>query len=158
MNQRNCQLAVLISVLAIALAACSDQEPGANKGSFADTGTTKRHGAAETTQPAPRLNIPFDHVVLKKSGVFAGEDSTTGDSAVTIEFLTGTVEEVTQSITNSLREQGFRLSESEPARGGERHTFRRAAGERLSVLIRPKGEVELVTKGATGSLYASWRR
>lgn len=142
------------SALALVLAACADQESTAVP---SETAEVRAQAPVTTVQEAPRIEIPFDHVVLNQSGAFAGEATSSDDSALTAEFLSGTAEEVTESLTASLRTQGFRLSNSEPARGGERHTFRRGDGEVLSALVRPRGEVTLVTDGAEGSVFISWR-
>lgn len=155
MSPRSWQVALLSSTLAITLAACSNQEPAQTESSGTDA--TQQDAAATPAQPAPLLEIPFEHVVLEQTGVFADDGDTTVDSTLTAEFLTGTPEELAESLTSSLRAQGFRLSNSEPARGGERYTYRRAEGERLSVLIRPVGEVRVVTDGAQGSIFISWR-
>lgn len=154
MNSRIWQTAALSSALALLLVACSDQEA-----TPVTSGTAEipQETPVSTAQEAPRIEIPFDHVMLNQSGAFADEAAPNGDSALTAEFLSGTAEEVSESLTASLRAQGFRLSNSEPARGGERRTFRRGDGELLSVLVRPRGEVTLVTDGAEGSVFINWR-
>lgn len=154
MNATTWKKVALSSALAVVLVACADQESAPVP---PETAQVPQEIPDTTPQGAPRIEIPFDHVILNQSGAFAGEATSSDDSALTAEFLSGTAEEVTESLTASLRTQGFRLSNSEPARGGERHTFRRGDGEVLSVLVRPRGEVTLVTDGAEGSVFISWR-
>lgn len=154
MNSTIWKTVALTSALALVLAACGDQESASAP---PETAEVPAQPSVATVQEAPRIEIPFEHVVLNQSGAFTGDATSAEDSALTAEFLSGTAEEVTESLTASLRAQGFRLSNSEPARGGVRHTFRRGEGEVLSVLVRPRGEVTLVTDGAAGSVFISWR-
>lgn len=157
MNPGIWQTAALSSTLALLLVACSNQDATPVSSETVPT-AQETPTPVSMAQETPRIEIPFDHVILNQSGVFAGEGAGSGgDSTLTAEFLSGTAEEVSESLTASLRAQGFRLSNSEPARGGERRTFRRGDSELLSVLIRPRGEVTLVTDGAEGSIFISWR-
>lgn len=155
MTSQNRQLLILSAFLVFTLAACSNQEPAPAVTPQAEIG--QQDTDAGTRHRVPQLETPFDHVVLDRTGVFNGESVGESSNTLTAEFMTGTLKEITDSLTSSLRSQGFRLSNSEPARGGERHTFHRPGGERLFILIRPRGEVKLLTEGAEGSIYASWR-
>lgn len=157
MRNRSWRLTALSSVVALTLAACSDQPATTPENDSPKSSESQTGAVSERSTMPPRVEIAVEHVILEQTGLFAGNAPDVHEGSLTIEFLEGTAEELTKALTDDLRSQDFRLSQSEAAKGGQRLTFRRNEGERVSVLIRPEDEVKLETEGAKGSIYLSWR-
>jgi len=93
------------------------------------------------------LRVPY--------AVASDETTEDGDSRrrkIVIEFEEADARLIGTEISGRMRSAGFRPTGSSDVRGGQRFNFRADGGVRATILVRPRGAVELLNDQATGAM------
>lgn len=143
---------LLIVALPLLLSACKQPEPPASV-----TRPPAEDGAlqAEARAGLPegiRLDVPYTVV----SDEWTEEEGTRKRRTV-IEFEQADVAGIVRQIQGSMAAADYRFTGSSEIRGGERINFRGDPGLRVTILVRPRGAVELKNSASTGNIEFSYR-
>ena len=138
---------LLIAALPLLFTACKQPEPPA---SVANPPAADAAPQAEARAELPEgivLDVPYTLI----SDEWIAEDDARKRKTV-IEFEQTDVAGIVRQLKDSMAAADYRLTGSSETRGGERVNFRGDPDLRVTILVRPRGAVELQNSASTGNL------
>lgn len=142
---------LLVAALPLLFSACKQPEPPASVATQPAESTAPQAQARAPLPEGIALDVPY--TVISDEWI---EEGGARKRKTVIEFEQADVARIVRQIRESMAAAKYRFTGSSEIRGGERVNFRGDPKLAVTILVRPRGAVELKNGASTGNIEFSY--